>query len=97
MKKVIGIHETGRRTRKSDNTIYDRIDLFIETDEIPEEYTGNFKGSYVYSHYIERDQVKLTGVKTWGELVGKEIEFKCGYNFNNANNGLRIQEIYVVT
>ena len=96
MKKVIGIHETGKRVRKSDNTIYDRVDLFIVTDEIPEEYTGKFQGLYTYQHYIEKDEVKLTGVSTWPELIGKEIEFKCTNTSNKKNNGLKIREIYVI-
>lgn len=96
MKKVIGIHETGQRVRKSDSTTYDRVDLFIVTDEIPSEYTGKFQGLYVYQYYIEKEKVKLTGVQAWNELIDKEIEFKCTYGFNKNDNALKIKEIFVV-
>ena len=96
MKKVIGIHETGQRARKSDSTTYDRVDLFIVTDEIPSEYTGKFQGLYVYQYYIEKDEVKLTGASTWADLVEKEIDFRIKYTNNTKSKGIKIAEVYVV-
>ena len=96
MKKVVGIHETGKRARKSDNTIYDRVDLFIVTDEIPEEYIENFQGLYAYQYYIEKDEVKLTGASTWADLVEKEIDFRIKFTDNTKSKGIKIAEVYVV-